>query len=191
MQVSCFCEISWFFFYYPHALLIYLSISWVITPFVYFICWPFQLICPSQGLYLQKLYSEVFTSSPGSILIYYLRRRSSLGTRGGLTLHNSRQFSGYSLSYFCIRHLVTSPILNPAMSHMWKCSVCSLEFSPSPSLSVIPRPRPISDLTAECLAYIAAQQGNSLPALRERAICLPWGQRRTDGSVGVWWNLDS
>lgn len=106
--------------------------------------------------------------------------------KGGLTLHNSRQFSGYSLSYFCIRHLATSPELNPAMSHMWKCSVCSLEFSPSPSLSVIPRPRPISDLTVECLAYIAAQQENSLPALTERAICLPWGHRRTDSLVESW-----
>lgn len=33
---------------------------------------------------------------------------------GGPILQNSRRFFSYSLSYFCTRHLATSPHLNPA-----------------------------------------------------------------------------
>lgn len=32
----------------------------------------------------------------------------------------------------CVTHLACSPELNCVMNHMWKCSLCCLEFSPSP-----------------------------------------------------------
>lgn len=102
------------FFYDPHTLLIYLSTGWVINPFVYFICLAIPAhLSFSRPLLTEALFWGLYIFSQLNSNILFKEEILPRYRGGGLTLHNSRQFSGYSLSYFCIRHLAASSETKP------------------------------------------------------------------------------